>query len=326
MDSALKQRLLGAAVLIALAIIFVPMFLGNSPPKEASTIQNLDIPPLPDRKFETRTLPVDAAAPASPAAVPAAPAPGGDNQVVTVDTKAPSTFEGPDANPAGTSEPAAAAVTGNSKQAPPKPAPPAAEQKSTPTAVKSPEREAAPAKPVPAAADAGRFAVNLGVYVASGHAEALVARLRKAGFSAYIGSAEYQGKAAQAVRVGPFADRAAAEAARLKIKQREPKLPSSVIESADTTSADAPATALAANRAGGWAVQLGAFKAEADANKLRDRVRGVGVAAFVDRTGSGDQLLWRVRAGPFAERSSAESTRATLKAKLQTEGMIVTQP
>ena len=59
MDSALRQRLLGAAVLVALAIIFVPMFLGNAPPKPDSAIQNLDIPPLPERKFETRTLPVE---------------------------------------------------------------------------------------------------------------------------------------------------------------------------------------------------------------------------------------------------------------------------
>ena len=84
MDFALKQRLLGAAVLIALAIIFVPMFLGNSPPKEASAIQNLDIPPIPERKFETRTLPVDAAAPQKPAAQTAAP-PNPD-KVVTVAT------------------------------------------------------------------------------------------------------------------------------------------------------------------------------------------------------------------------------------------------
>ena len=57
MDSALNTRLLGVAVLIALLIIFVPMFLGSSPPKEASAIQNLDIPPLPERKFRpTRTI------------------------------------------------------------------------------------------------------------------------------------------------------------------------------------------------------------------------------------------------------------------------------
>ena len=114
---------------------------------------------------------------------------------------------------------------------------------------------------------------------------------------------------------------------RLKIKQSEPKVPSSVVESAETQpSAAAPATAVAANRAGGWAVQLGAFKSEAEANKLRDRARAVSVATFVDRSGTGDQSLWRVRAGPYADRAGAESARATLKQKLQTEGVIVTQP
>src|SRR5512143_1756422 len=97
MDPALRQRLLGAAVLVALAIIFVPMFLGNAPPKPDSAIQNLDIPPLPERKFETRTLAVEPTPPA-PAASPAGagtPAKSSD-KLVTVDTKAPATFEAPD--------------------------------------------------------------------------------------------------------------------------------------------------------------------------------------------------------------------------------------
>jgi len=55
-------------------------------------------------------------------------------------------------------------------------------------------------------------------------------------------------------------------------------------------------------------------------------VKGISIAAFVDRNGSGEQAMWRVRAGPFAERASAESARTTLKQRLQTEGMIVTQP
>ena len=55
MDSALKQRLLGAAVLIALAIIFVPMFFSGTPPKtDGTTTQSLNIPPAPERNFETR--------------------------------------------------------------------------------------------------------------------------------------------------------------------------------------------------------------------------------------------------------------------------------
>lgn len=321
MDSAQKQRLLGAAVLIALAIIFVPMFLGNSPPKEASTIQNLDIPAQPERKFETRTLPVETNPTVKPLAPPA-------DKIVTVDTKAPTTFEAPD-SPQQSTDGAKPADKATPAAAPAAPKPPAAAPANDAAKADAPAKpaQAPPANAAAAApAASGRFTVNLGVYVDQGHADALVARLKKAGFTAYSEAADYQGKAAQRVRVGPFGDRAAAEAARLKIKQREPKLPSSVAEGADAPAAEAPAGAIAANRAGGWAVQLGAFKAEAEANKLRDRVRGAGVAAFVDRTGSGDAQMWRVRAGPYAERSGAEAARGSLKAKVQIEGMIVTQP
>jgi DedD protein len=318
MDSALKQRLLGAAVLVALAIIFVPMFLGNAPPKPDSAIQNLDIPPLPERKFETRTLTVEPPAGAAPAAS-ARPS----DKLPTVDTKAPPTFEAPDADKPGADKsakaPAAAPAPAKTPAADNKPAAP----ETKPADVKPPAAEAAPA---PAAPD-GRFRINLGVYADQAHANALVAKVTKLGFVAYSEPTEYQGKSAQRVRVGPFADRAAAESARLKIKQAEPKAPSSVTESAEAQpAADAPATAVAPDRAGGWAVQLGAFKSEAEANKLRDRVRTVSIASFVDHSGSGDATLWRVRAGPYADRAGAESARATLKQKLQTDGMIVTQP
>ena len=60
MDSALKQRLLGAAVLIALLIIFVPMFLSGPAPQQSSETVNLAIPPAPDREFQNRVLPVEA--------------------------------------------------------------------------------------------------------------------------------------------------------------------------------------------------------------------------------------------------------------------------
>jgi DedD protein len=73
-------------------------------------------------------------------------------------------------------------------------------------------------------------------------------------------------------------------------------------------------------------VQLGAFKSQDEAAKLRDRIKALNIAAFVDRTGSGDEALWRVRAGPYAERSAAESARASLKQRLQADGIVVTQP
>ena len=100
-------------------------------------------------------------------------------------------------------------------------------------------------------------------------------------------------------------------------------MPSSVVESNAQPVADAPATAVAANRAGGWAVQLGAFKSEAEANKLRDRLRAASIATFVDRNGSGAEALWRVRAGPYADRAGAEGARDNIDGKFKLKGMIV---
>lgn len=306
MDSALKQRLIGAAVLIALAVIFVPMFLGNAPPQPQNTTLNLDIPKPPDRDFQTRTLPV--------AGTESAPAPAANpDKVVTVDTHA------------------APVVDAHPENAAPVPAKPAEAPKPVPVQPEAPKPAppaVAPAAPPSSAATEGRFAVHMGVYADRGHADALVAALKKRGFAAYDEVADYQGKSMQRVRVGPYADRAAAETARLKIKQAEPKVPSSVVElaAAAQPTADAPASALPANRAGGWAVQLGAFKSEAEANKLRDRLRAASFAGFVERAGTGDAVLWKVRAGPYADRAGADKARGDIDAKLKVKGMIVTQP
>jgi DedD protein len=312
MDSALKQRLLGAAVLIALAIIFVPMMLSNAPPKQASTTESLAIPPVPDRKFEIRTLPVESPSAVTPA--PTAPtAPADPNKIVTVDTHAQARV---DAHPENNTLPAAPTAPA----IPPPTAKP--EAKPATSAESKPQTPAAP----PAASPAGRFAVNLGVYADQAHADTLVAKIKGVGEPAYSEATEYQGKPAQRVRVGPFADRAAAESARLRIKQAEPKVPSSVVESSEQPKTDAPATALPATRAGGWAVQVGAFKSEAEANKVRDRLRAGGMAAFVDRNGGGDAVLWRVRAGPYVDRGGADGARAAIKQKFQLDGNVVTQP
>ena len=300
MEPALKQRLLGAAVLIALAIIFVPMFLSNSPQQQENSTLNLEIPPPPEHNLQTRTLPV--ASPSAPVPTPAAEDP---NKVVTIDTNAPPKT---DAHP----EDQVAAAPPSPKPIAPPPKP------STPV-------ETTPS-PAPEAAPAGRFAINMGVYADQNHANALVANVKKLGFAAYSESTDYQGKPATRVRVGPFADRAAAESTRLKIKQAEPKVPSSIVDSGEQPTTDAPPNALAPNRAGGWAVQLGAFKSEAEANKLRERLRGAAIASFVDKTGNGDATLWRVRAGPYTDRPGADSARATIKQKLRVDGMIVTQP
>ena len=52
METTLKQRLIGAAVIIALAVIFVPMILDGSGHKESVTL-NMEVPPEPTFTFES---------------------------------------------------------------------------------------------------------------------------------------------------------------------------------------------------------------------------------------------------------------------------------
>lgn len=308
MDISLKQRLLGAAVLIALAIIFVPMFLSGSGPKQESETVSLQIPPAPDREFQTRVLPVEPAVPTPAPVAPAsesAPAAAAPDALATVDIPRRTP-------PAATPTPATAPVNPAATPAP-APAPAAA----PPAAV------AAPAAGIAAN---GSYFVHLGDYGTSKNADELVASLKRGGFAAFAEASEFQGKQTTRVRVGPYADRAAAEAVRLRIAGTGVKAPSKVVETSSAAVADAPATAQAAGRAGGWAVQLGAFRTREEADKLRERLRGAQFAAFVDQTSSNGQTLWRVRAGPEAGRDGATRLRDRIKEKLKLDGLVVTQP
>lgn len=309
MDLSLKQRLLGAAVLIALAVIFVPMLMSGSAPRKSAELEttNLAIPQQPDREFQQRVLPVDAAA-TKPMAPPGAP---DSDKIAAVDTstatKPPATVPTPTPVPTMVAPSKPAANT--------KPETPAAVATLTP---------AETVKPAPGQAANGHYFVNLGVYSASRNSQELVAALKKGGFPASAESSEFQGKPAERVRVGPFADRAAAEAARLRIKQLKPTVPGSVVQVTEDAKVDAPASTLPANRAGGWAVQLGALKTTEDANKLRDRLKNAGFVAFVDKVDANGSTLWRVRAGPEVDRGAADKLKADIKQKLKLDGIVVT--
>ena len=56
MEPALKQRLIGAAVLVALAVIFLPILLEGPQPETAGGAVSLDMPAPPPRDREVREL------------------------------------------------------------------------------------------------------------------------------------------------------------------------------------------------------------------------------------------------------------------------------
>lgn len=335
MDAALKQRLIGATVLVALAVIFLPMLVsGPEADREAATEQlSLDLPNRPDRALETRELPV------LPTPAPVA-APGEGPEVLpTVDTGVEQRFDALSGEPVGANAPTeapAAAASPTPAPATPAPvtptpaAPPAASAPAPSVAAPAPApaaaRPAEPATPLPAATAGGQFAVNVGSYANAANAENLLRRLRAAGIAAYSEPATHQGRAVQRVRLGPFAQRAEAERARQAALAIQRDLPTGII-TLDAAPATAPASRPSAPAASaGFAVQIGALRSERDAQALRDRARGAGFVAFVEQVSTDSGLLWRVRVGPEIDRPSAERRQRELRSALGVEGLVVSHP
>lgn len=295
MDPALKQRLLGATVLIALAVIFVPMFFPGPPRQDKGDVPSLDIPPKPDDPMSTRVFELDI-----PAAAPSA----------------------------------ASANAATSSSAPPRPAsseagrsaPGASEASDAERAADGDADRATAAKPAPGRAAVSSYVVSLGVFSRHANADARLARAKLLGYPAYIKAMQVDGKPAQSVLVGPFDGRASAEAARLRLKGKIDGAEPSLLAMTHARSEDAPADAVAADQAGGWAVQLAAFRKQADAVKLRDTLRKAGFEAFLDDTRDADGAWWRVRVGPRSQRADAEALKQAIKEKTGQSGLVVTHP
>ncbi|WP_109125667.1 SPOR domain-containing protein [Dyella sp. C11] len=356
----MKTRLLGAAVLIALAVLIVPMFISSNPPTTSGDESvSLAIPPAPDRDLQTKTMsltpgasPSSTAAPAPKPAVPtptasAAPV-GSTDQLATVNigSNRPKDVE---TDPTAGQKPEPTTVTrpGSSAAQPMIPvqgkgAASVTGSATTTAAATKPTAgtPAVPAQAEPAAAPAtaahGAYSINLSAYASESSAQNLITRVRGLGYPANGRAINQGGKALTMVTAGPFESRAAAEAARLKITQTIPGAPARLESSASTpTQDDAPAakpaaaaanTAASSSRAGGWAVQVAAMGSQGDANALRDKLRANGFDGYVDTVNANGKQLWRVRAGPQTQRADAVRIRDQIKSKLGVDGNVVTAP
>ncbi|HHA2858058.1 SPOR domain-containing protein [Stenotrophomonas maltophilia] len=339
MDTPLKQRLIGAIVLVALAVIFLPMLVKGPAPDSGVASVPIAAPDAPaDGQFETRELPLVA--------------------------------------------PAGGATGLQAGQA--KPLQEAAAPATPPTVDTSP------------AVAAGNYAVTFGAYGSKADADAVIAYLQRSQLPGFAETTTINGRQAWRVRVGPYADRAQAEAARLQaVKVRAdvkaevialdaaagssaavaatpaptasapaaattpsatsnpvrseslpPSTPTAATkpeppkpapkpeakpepkpEATASKPAAAPATPAAPAASGvGFAVQLGAFGQANDANALRDKVRAAGFSAFVEQVRTEKGTLHRVRVGPVANRADAEQLKAQVAAKVGVAGMVRPHP
>lgn len=319
MNDKLKQRLIGALVLGALAVIFVPMLvLGPEPDGAPAAAEvSIQLPERPEGEFITREIPLGPVAPAVPADPDAlASVDASVNIAPRQDALEPQQPLAPGA--------AAAIVVATEAASPPA----AVAIRPAPTAAPPPATATPTPPPPPAAPVDGAFFVAAGSFSQSANAQALAARLVAAGLPAFTEPAIVGGQAGLRVKVGPYPDRAAAEAARLRTAALSGTASVILAEaSAPSAAAVAPGAAAAATpAASGYAVQLGAFAGATEAEALAVRARAAGFSAYTQQVSIAQGSLWRVRLGPVVDRSAAQRMQADAAARLGINGRIVAHP
>lgn len=313
MDAQLRQRLIGAFVLIALAVIFLPMLLNGPRPVSNEEISLVLPPPgaVPANPSErTVTLPADR--------VTTQPEPDPD-ALPLVDT---ATAPPPEELAVPVAPGAPTAVPAPVQPAPVQPAP----VRTTPAPASTPTPSAPAAAPRFEAGSAldGPYFLQLGSYSQPERAQALVDQLQKLGIPARYDPFQSQGRTLQRVRSGGYPSRSAAEAARLKAVGAISGLAASVAEAA-LPSATAPARVPAGAKPG-FAVQLGVFGDVVKANELMDKAKKAGMAAYVERITAANGPAHRVRVGPVVSKTDAESLREQARSRLGVTGMVVPYP
>lgn len=208
MEQKLKQRVVGAAVLVALGVVFIPILLdeGRVPPPP----QIRDMAPMPPDDLGTAVAPLDEhASQEIDAGLDASP---DELAATSEDTAAAPVVSEP---PAATAVPPA---TTNTRPAvkpaaePVRPVAPAA------TSAKPPVKPVAGTTTTAAATPTtGSWVVQLGAFGSADNAAALTDKLKKGGFPAFVDKLGDRANPSFRVRVGPAASRAKAEEIRARL-------------------------------------------------------------------------------------------------------------
>jgi DedD protein len=209
MEPQLKQRLIGAVVLVSIAVLIIPAFLEEETPQVPRVVQR-DMAPMPVYEFPD---------------APAEPAPEVMEEVTEGLTTNPAEMAGlpppepglPLPEPApevGMPEDGTTVSTDTGQPVPP-----------TQIATPVPTAEPLPPPARPTNGDAARtpgnggWVIQLGSFSSMENADSLRARLIVGGFQAFVSPLQVDGKQSFRVRVSGGKDRVAAEAMRSRLRE-----------------------------------------------------------------------------------------------------------
>lgn len=206
MDESLKARLIGAAVLVAVAVLLIPELLSGRKTAQPQPADSAEA-----RGTRTFTIELNggrAAGELQPPPVAEAPAPA---PVAIAEQPA--------------AEPPATAPAEPEPVAPREP--PAVAKAAPAIPVKPPVKPLVETAPAPAAVTRGGWAVQVGAFGSATAAQRLVKDLQGAGYRAYVSPVTRSGKTLHRVRVGPEAGRD--DATRLAERLKGRGLPTAVV-------------------------------------------------------------------------------------------------
>lgn len=347
MDNVLKRRLIGASILIALAVIFLPMLLVGPEPELDDRRLSEPLPEMPSGDREVRRIPLDpdlarvppsrtddsaaggddrddrgagesAIAPAEPRRIPPdeivlnpterdAPAEAAE----PVDATAPNRSEpvladpeGADPGPAQTSDEASSGEDSReSAQA-------AAAEGDSGTSARRPAAE-----PPPPAGD-GNWVVQVASFGSQESSQATRERLEALGHPVITDEVVRGDTMLYRLRTGPYSDRDRAETARGQIAATVAGVEPIVREVSDAALQATP----------GFAVQVGSFASEENAERETARLRNLGFEAFRQSEDASGRAIWKVLVGTVDDRAAADALRARLVDEAGVEGLVVSHP
>ena len=187
MERALKERIIGAAVLVVFVVLVVPIFLDGPPEDGAVVTEQIVLKGQGEQKTQTVVLDRDRTEPVPAANTPQAAARPEQEEPVQEDNEEPVVQR---------QEPL---------RVPPKPQP------------QPPEEE--PATSPPVISSSGMWAVQVGSFSSRENADNLSARLRKEGYLAAVSTVDTASGRRYRVRIGPQETREGAEAMADRLKK-----------------------------------------------------------------------------------------------------------
>jgi DedD protein len=323
MDKALKQRLVGASVLIILAVIVLPMLLSGRSDTLKQESRQIELPVKPDElSIETRRFPVGVSNTPSPAQQARQQSEASGNGPAASASTPPEAALQEDIKPG--QESLSAANTIDTQSNPDS----STFVEAAPPAVTSITLSSGKDKDVNIAQNPDdseitpRYLVQVASFSSEKLANALSEKLRSTNLPVVMDVVDRTAGRLHRVRVGPYIERADADAVVASLRSEMKDLAPRVLDlrPGDSAPVSTPSDPLVR-----WVVQAGSFSSSDSAEALVAKLRLAGLPAFSEKVSSASGTAYKVRIGPEISRDNAADLARRVKEEQGLDAFVTTQ-